>query len=56
MMFGAFIGGWELLLILIVLGGMVVAAPLAVFAIIYLLRREKRGNAETTAAHPERGQ
>jgi hypothetical protein len=54
MMFGALIGGWELLLILIVLGGMAVMVSLAMFAIVYFIRRQQRR--DSTSVQREAGQ
>jgi hypothetical protein len=54
MILAAFIGGWELLLILIVLGGMAVMVPLGVFAVVYFIRRQQRNN--STSVQREAGQ
>jgi hypothetical protein len=52
MMLGAFIGGWELLLILVILGGIAAAIPLTIFAVIYVLKRQQRGSGETAQRGP----
>ncbi|HWN94393.1 MAG TPA: hypothetical protein VNT99_05125 [Methylomirabilota bacterium] len=41
-MFAAFLGAWEVVLILLILGGMV-TLPLAIFAVVwFVLRQQKR--------------
>lgn len=51
MMFGAFIGGWELILILMV-GSMIVAIPLTIVALIFFLKRQQRGGQQPIERGP----
>lgn len=56
-MFAAFIGGWELLLITVVLGGMIVVPLVIVGIVLFVVNRQKKNafppvHASQSAARP----